>query len=409
MLYQSDIERVITDQRFRAQQRGATLPREALPSLPELQSHALVISGIRRCGKSTLLQQLLNSRAPENALALNFDDPRLAGFALSDFQLLDNIIAACGTRSLFFDEIQSINGWELYVRQKLDAGFRVAITGSNASLLSRELGTRLTGRHLTKELFPFSFREFLSFKNHPAPDAAALREYLASGGFPEYLKSGNADILSELFNDILQRDIAIRHGVRDILSLRKIAAYLLGNTGNLVSANKLRQIIGIKTTATVLEYFSYLEDACMVAFVPRFSHSLKVQNVNPRKCFAADTGLINAVSFPRNESKGRMLETFAYWELRRVGAELFYFTENGAECDFVAFRKGQPPQVIQVCHELTPENREREQRGLRAAMDFFDTTDALILTENQRDAYLEKSKQISIVPAWEFFSTNYTN
>jgi predicted AAA+ superfamily ATPase len=404
MLTQNDIAQVIAGQRGQAARRGMGLSRDILPVLPDLTSHALIISGIRRCGKSTLLEQLLASRGAD-ALALNFDDPRLAGFEPADFQLLDTLIAKGGARSLFFDEIQVVQGWESYIRQKLDEGFRIAITGSNASLLSRELGTRLTGRHVTRELFPFSYNEFLRFRAL-TPGEESLRLYLDEGGFPEYLKSKEPDILSNLLYDILYRDIAVRYGIRNTRGLKQFAVYLFSNPGNLITANKFRQLLGIKTTATVLEYFSHLEDAYLTAFMPRFSHSARVRSVNPKKIYVADPGLVKVASLSFSDDRGRMLENAVYWQLRRQGMEPFYFNEKNAECNFVTMRSGNKPLLMQVCHELTPANRQREQRGLSAAMDFFQAEEGLIITFAQRDTYLDKGRRIQVVPAWEFFTSS---
>jgi predicted AAA+ superfamily ATPase len=400
MVQQAIIQQVIDLQKQKIQRQSTGLQRDILPDLPDIQTHALIVSGIRRCGKSTLLHQLLK-RDNQNALHLNFDDPRLFGFELPDFQLLDNIIAASKNDVLFFDEIQVIQSWELYVRQKLDEGFRVIITGSNASLLSRELGTKLTGRHITKELFPFSYKEFLAFKSLQA-NVQSLHKYMDSGGFPEYLKTNNTDILTALFYDILNRDIVVRHGIRDVRSLKQLAVYLISNVGNLVTASKLQQPLGIKTTATILEYFSFLEDTYLVSFMPKFSYSLKVQSVNPRKIYIIDPGIIKIASTSFTDNYGHLLENIIYWNLRHTGKELYYFNENGSECDFVAFKNGKVQQLIQVCYELTPENREREQRGLQEAMDFFKTDNGLIVTCNQKDAYIHGGKRIEIVPAYEY-------
>src|SRR5690606_24660791 len=139
------------------------------------------------------------------------------------------------------DEIQVVDGWERYVRQKLDEGMQLVITGSNASLLSSELGTKLTGRHITKELFPFSYKEYCTFNSVDSSEEA-LFNYLKTGGFPEYVNTGNDDILHQLFEDILIRDIAVRYGVRDIKTLQRLALYLVSNVGNLVTGNKLRSL-----------------------------------------------------------------------------------------------------------------------------------------------------------------------
>ena len=158
----SEIKGIAESQRLALDRQEKGLKRLLLPELPDIQSHALVVSGIRRCGKSTLLRQFVH-KLKKPWFYLNFDDIRLAGFSYNDFVLLDKVITESGARLIFFDEIQSAQRWELYVRQKLDEGFQLAITGSNASLLSRELGTRLTGRHISKELFPFSYKEFYGF------------------------------------------------------------------------------------------------------------------------------------------------------------------------------------------------------------------------------------------------------
>src|SRR6185369_12340643 len=162
MLAKDAISQILTSQKENLLLKESGLKREALQTLPDLSSYAMIVSGIRRCGKSTLLFQLLKERYPD-ALYLNFEDPRLYEFEINDFVKLDEVIRETGSKVLLFDEIQIIIQWERYVRQKLDEGFKLVITGSNASLLSRELGTKLTGRHITKELFPFSFREFNLF------------------------------------------------------------------------------------------------------------------------------------------------------------------------------------------------------------------------------------------------------
>ena len=402
MIQQTILQQVIEVQRKKTLRLGTGFQREILPKIPVLQSHALIVTGIRRCGKSTLLQQILVSDNSKK-LFLSFEDPRLFNFELPDFEILDSIIENSKSETLFFDEIQVINGWELYIRQKLDEGFRVIVTGSNASLLSRELGTKLTGRHISKELFPFSYREFLGFKGLQANEKS-LQKYMNTGGFPEFLKSNNTDILVELFHDILSRDIIVRHGIRDARSLKNLAVYLVSNTGNLVTASKLQQPLNIKTAATVLDYFSFLEDTYLVNFMPKFSYSFKVQMVNPRKIYVIDSGIINVASTSFTQDKGHLLENLIYWELRRQGKELYYFNENKMECDFVVMKDGKFEQVIQVCYELLPENREREIRGLIEAMNFFKTDNGLIVSFNQHDAFMQNGKRIEILPAWKFLT-----
>ena len=156
------LREILEQQKVAIGAKDAGMKREQLQSLPDTRSHALIVSGIRRCGKSTLLFQLLRERHPQ-AVYLNFDDPRLYDFAIEDFAKLDELVKESGSNVLMFDEIQLIKGWERYVRQKLDENFQVFVTGSNASMLSRELGTSPTGRHVSKELFPFSYSEYWRF------------------------------------------------------------------------------------------------------------------------------------------------------------------------------------------------------------------------------------------------------
>jgi predicted AAA+ superfamily ATPase len=401
MIQQSLIQEVLRSQKERISGQSLGIEREILSSFPTTHTHALIVSGIRRCGKSTLLLQLLKGYNTPS-LYLNFEDPRLFGFELSDFRLLDNIISERKSKALFFDEIQIIDYWEMYIRQKLDEGFKIVITGSNASLLSRELGTKLTGRHITKELFPFSYREFLAFKSLSA-NAKSWEKYMNTGGFPEFVKNENPDILIELLYDILIRDIVVRHGIRDVNALKRLAIYLISNVGNLVTASKLQQALNIKSAATVLEYFSFLEDAYLVHFLPKFSFSVKAQMINPRKIYAIDSGMIKVTSTSFTKNEGYKLENLVYWELRRKRKELYYFNENGCECDFILLENNKVEQVVQVCHELTPENTAREQGGLHEAMKFFNTTNGIIITNNQSDTYIFNGQQMNVIPAYQYF------
>ncbi|MDR0680469.1 MAG: ATP-binding protein [Dysgonamonadaceae bacterium] len=402
MLQQSLIQEVINVQERKIERQPFGTEREILPVFPDTDTHALIVSGIRRCGKSTLLVQLLKNRK-QPSLYLNFENPRLFGFELSDFQLLDNIITNKKSELLFFDEIQVVRHWELYVRQKLDEGFKVFVSGSNASLLSRELGTKLTGRHITKELFPFSYREFLAFKSLAA-DAKSWQKYMDTGGFPEFIKTNNPDVLTELFYDILNRDIIVRHGIRDANALKRLAIYLISNVGNLVTAGKLKQPLSIKSTATILDYFSFFEDTYLINFLPKFSYSFKIQLINPRKIYVIDSGIIKIASASFTKNEGHKLENLVYWELRRRGKELYYFNEKGRECDFVVMQNNKIEQIIQVCYELTAENTEREQRGLHEAMQFFNTDNGTIITNEQSDIYVFNGKQINIIPAYQYFT-----
>jgi predicted AAA+ superfamily ATPase len=400
MILESVIAHVVEQQKIRFMLKDTGLKRELVPATKSLSSHALIISGVRRCGKSTLLIQMMKVMDNESILFLNFESPQLYEFSLLDFSRLDNIITQKGASILFFDELQLVEGWEIYVRQKLDEGFKVIITGSNASLLSKELGTRLTGRHITQELFPFSYSEFLTFRAL-TPSGESLKSYMQTGGFPEFVKNGDEEQLATLFDDVLIRDIVTRYGIKDIKSLHKLASYLISNIGNRITATKLRQPLSIGATSTVLSWFSHLELSYLVSFLPMFSHSMKAQLINPRKVYAIDLGMVNVISNAMTEDLGRKLENLIYLHLRRKYIELYYFDEKG-ECDFIAMKNGNVIELVQVCYELTQDNLEREKNGLIQAMRFFNVLRATIVTFSNADIINEGSYEIEVVPAFKY-------
>ncbi len=406
MISKSDILEAIRVQSERAK-KSQSFRRKLLLSLPSLLSdYALIISGIRRCGKSTLLTQLSVDRyKPEEVLALNFDTPLLYGFEFSDFRIVDEVIKEQGQcKVLFFDEVQIIDGWEVYVRGKLDEGFYIVVTGSNASMLSRELGTKLTGRHITKELFPFSYAEYCGFANRETGDES-LRDYLHQGGFPQYLQLHNQDVLTDLVNDIVYRDIAVRYNIRDDHSLKSLLAYLVGNVGNLVSATKLKQVLGMKSTSTVSDYFSYFEQTYLISFIPKFSYSYKAQLLNPKKVYCIDNGIVSVASPSFTRDEGRRLENMVFAELRRLYSDIYYYNENRKECDFIVSSGSAPQLAIQVCYALTAENRKREVEGLLDALSFFQMSHGLILTYNQYDKLAVGDKTIEVLPVFEYFKS----
>lgn len=366
---------------------------------PDL-AFALIISGIRRCGKSTLLRQII--KKTKGFYYFNFEDTKASGFELVDFENLDEIFTEeYGHQDYyFFDEIQNVEKWELFVRNLLDRKKYVLITGSNASLLSKELGTRLTGRHLTKELFPFTFKEFLKLTRQ-SQGIGSFQEYFLRGGFPEYLKSNKPEILEELLSDILIRDISTRYNIRNLKTLKQLAIYLLTNTGKEFSYNSLKKTFKLGSVNSVISFISHFEDSYLLFTVPRFDFSFKKQIVNPKKIYSIDNGLsiINSASF--SEDNGRMLENLVFLTLRRKNKEIFYFQENG-ECDFL-IRKGiKIIDAIQVCYELNKGNQDREINGLVEAMNKFKLKEGLILTYNQEDKFTIKDRIIKVIPVWKW-------
>ena len=396
----SEISEICSSQKAFLNSQDPGLERSLLMHLPDIKTHALVISGIRRCGKSTLLRQFVKKLERE-FIYLNFDDLRMADFTKADYSLLDKVIKDSHVSVLFFDEIQSAGHWELYVRQKLEEGFQLLITGSNASLLSRELGTHLTGRHISKELFPFSYQEFCNFKNY-STGHDSLYNYLENGGFPEYLKTGNIEILTQLQTDILYRDIAVRYNIRDAASLRRLFLFIISNPSQKITPSKLTAVTGVKSATTVLEYFSYFEAAYLIHLVPCFAWSIKAQSLAPKKIYIADPGIIKTGSISFSENNGARLENFVFCTLRNKTTDIYYFSgKNDVECDFIINPHDQI-QCIQVCWELTTDNQDREIKGLLDALDFFNQNNGVILTYNTEDIILTAGKKIEVIPAWKW-------
>lgn len=373
-------------------------------SVSPLPSFARIITGVRRCGKSTVVQM---NFLKKSAFYLNFEDTSLYGFDTKDFEILNEAIEKFSEKNsckyLCFDEIQSVNGWEIFVHRKLEENYLVIVTGSNASLLSWELGTRLTGRHLDYEMFPFSFKEFCVLKNLKV-NTNSFSKYLTQGGFPEAIKNESDEILQRLFDDILTRDIAVRHSIRDIRTLKILSLYLASNCGNLISGSKLSAQLGIKTNVTILEYLSYLEQCYLFFFVPKFNYSAKAQSVNPKKVYCIDTGMIQSVTLSSNADMGRMLENAVFIELRRRTKNIWYYSESSFECDFLYGHDSVPENAVQVCYELTSENREREVRGLVETCRKFPGVKPLIVTFNQKDKISYDGMIIEAIPAVEFFT-----
>ena len=363
-------------------------------------SFALLITGIRRCGKSTLLNQLFHKE--KKGYYINLEDPRLEGFDLSDFTKLEKLMKELfGENGVyFFDEIQNIKKWEKFVRYLIDRKEKVVITGSNTSLLSRELGTKLTGRHIQIELFTFSFKEFLDIKKqHPSKES--FEDYLIKGGFPEFIKKENANILHELLSDVVMKDIATRYGIRNTAILNKMAIYLISNVGKEFSYNSIKKMLEIKSVQSVIDYVSFFENAYLIFTIPRFSYSYKKQQVNPKKMYAIDNGFCYNNSATFSKDKGKMLENIIFLGLRKKYKTIFYYQEKN-ECDFIIKEKEKIIAAIQVCYVLDEHNKEREINGLLEAMKEFKLKEGLTITFDQEDEFLADGKKIKVIPAWKW-------
>jgi len=394
MLTRLIIENVLDSQKERLDQLNTGLKRE-VKEFAALKKHALIVTGIRRCGKSTLMRQI-NKSFDEKTLYVNFEDPRLGGFDTSDFNHIHQISVNRGIETCFFDEIQNIKKWENYIRFALDEGYRIFITGSNATMLSRELGTKLTGRHITRELFPFSYNEYLAFTDEKkGPES--LGQYIRKGGFPEMLKTNIPEVLMNIFTDIVIRDIAVRHGIRNISILQNLAVWLISNISKPVTGNSIKKLFDIGSSSSVMEYLSFFTDAYLFFFVPLFSYSQKVRMVNAKKVYAVDTGLtiVNSLSFSSDD--GRLLENLVYLHLRRQYTYIYYY-KGKKECDFVVFEKGKPKMLLQVSLQVDQDNLDREIAGLTEAMEFFKLNRGTIITFDQSDNLTAGNHTITLVP-----------
>jgi len=371
--------------------------RELFDQIPIGLPKAIILSGIRRSGKSTLMK-LLHQKKRINSAYLHFDDPRLSSFEVNDFYTLEEIWES--KQQFQYDEIQQVKGWEKYVRHATERGMQIYITGSNAQLLSKELGTLLTGRHLTFELFPFSYKEYLTFKKRK-PGKKSFESYFEDGGFPEVLQYNIPAYHHQLYNDIVQRDIAVRYGLRNLPDFNKVALHLINNLARPFTLNRLAKNYQIKSVKSVSDYVQMLSNAYLIYIIPRFTYSVKQQQNNPKKVYIADHAFARQNSTQLSEDYGRILENMVFIHLRHKYTEIFYYQEKG-ECDFVVTDKGKH-QLMQVCWQLNRHNKDREFDGLAEAMQFFNLKKAKLITYNEEDTYNIKGVgKVEIIPFWKW-------
>lgn len=385
--------------------------------------------GLRRSGKSTLLLQFIRRQTFElrvpsnNILYVNFEDPRFIGELGPDllqavYETFVEYLKPDSKPLLFFDEVQAVPGWEkfvnsLYERKAAD----IFVSGSSAKLLHSELSAVLTGRHLVMNVHPLSFREFLLFHKIEIPDAMSLirqkikvsrlfREYLASGGMPKtvLLRSikDREILLRNYFEDIISRDLISRYNIRESEKLKTLAIFYFSHISSLVSYNRIKDFL--KMPLTTIERFSeYLTAPFLIYFVKKFSRSLKEQSVNPRKVYAGDVGLRNAIRFQESEDRGRLLENVIFLELLRRGKEIYYYkTKNNLEVDFLV-KENKKISLIQVAHTVKKfETRTRELNALFRAMEELNISSGIIITDNEEEVIREKNLSISVIPAYKW-------
>lgn len=399
MITIENLQMVADKQRKAEQRRPEGLLRKVDVPSEILKTHALVLTGVRRCGKSTVMTQRIR-RASGPWFYMKFDAPQLVALELSDSGRLDKVVERSGARRLYLDEIHELDGWELYVLEKLDEGFRVCVTGSNASLLKGERASKLTGRHVSVELFPFSYAEFLAFTKK-RKGRKSVEEYLEVGGFPRYVETREESHLTELFDDIVYRDVIVRHGIREVSAVERLAAYLSENPGCRFSASKMLKPLGVSNASTITQWCDWFEDAYLFFFVPKYCDSARAQLVNPRKAYCVDTGLLQVVSTRLVFNDAFRFENLVFLALRRRFREIYYH-DDGGECDFVAVRRHAPVLAVQACVELTTDDLERELGGIRAAMSRFGLREGWIVTLGQTDSYEVSEGLVKVVPFSDF-------
>jgi predicted AAA+ superfamily ATPase len=386
----------------------------------------VAITGVRRSGKSTLMKQFIKShidcgRDRKSFLYVNFEEPRFADMLSLEFlqQIYDaymEVVKPVDVPYILLDEIQNIPKWERFVRGLHEKGeARILISGSTSRLLSTELGSLLTGRWVEMKLYPLDFPEFLEFKQIKIKDKLdmvsqktkikqLLREYLEFGGFPlVVLKEEKAEILRRYLDDVVGRDVAERYRVRRVDKVKALVRYYLTNFSSPVSYRRIAKFLGLSLDS--IERFStYLKDACLIFFVPKFSYSLKEQEISPRNVYGIDSGLINIVSFRFSDNIGKLYENLVFLSLLQGGKEVYYY-KNKTECDFLIKEGQRVTQAIQVSYQIS-KSREREIRGLLDAMDAFGLKGGLIITENYEGVEKTDSKTIEYIPLWKWLLQN---
>ncbi len=386
---------------------------------PEQHLHnelVVIVTGIRRCGKSVLLQQI-RAKQPQKDYFFNFDDDRLSNFKQDNFQdLYEVFIELYGEQDYFyFDEIQNIAGWEHFVKRLYNLGKKVFITGSNARMLSRELGTLLTGCYVAIELYPFSFAEFLFYhgKNdllsgvngtaQRAEIEKMFARYLREGGIPLYLQSGDVLVLKTLYENILYRDVMVRNQLTGEAQMKELVYYVMSNISKPITYTSLAKVIGVSNPTTVKNYLEYIENTYLLFSVSKLDWSVKTQMRNPKKIYAIDNALVGRLGFHFSREEGRLLENLVHLELRRQGKEIYYYHTGKEECDFVVRNGFGVETVIQVCFSFeTSIIRERELAGLLAAMREYQLTEGYVLTGSYEEELKLEEYFVHIMPVWKW-------
>ncbi len=400
-------------------ERDRLLAQSYLPRHSSYDFNALLasrqiklITGPRRCGKSTQALLMLQNR---NFAYLNFDDNELLSHWDENLvmEMLGDVYPEY--EYLLLDEVQNIDGWDLFVSKLYRSGVNLVVTGSNARLLSSEMATALTGRYLQIEMLPFGLAEFFEWKR-VTPDAdtvdvrVLLDDYLRNGGYPETLelRSLTGSYLSTLFDSIVLKDVAKRHKVRNITDLNNLSEYLISNFCNPLSFNDVAGDLGFSSVATTKKYMEYLREPYLFFYLPRFNNKLKLMKKAPQKIYVVDNGFVTAKAFSLSENLGRLLENQVFVELLRRGydtqASLFYYrSRNDKEVDFVVRKGTRIEALIQVCYDMTmPRTEKREVDSLVECAGELKCDNLIIVTEKEERVIEKDGYRIKVMPVVRF-------
>jgi predicted AAA+ superfamily ATPase len=371
-----------------------------------------VVLGPRRAGKSAFIFTLLSQKP---FIYFNFDDEQLDYLRLDHDLFMQQLKSIYGEAPfIFFDEIQNLPNWELFVNRLHRAGYNLILTGSNAHLLSGELATALTGRHIPIEIMPFSFSEFLRAKQYQNSDSllilSHLDQFMTQGGYPEIVIK-NFDLpeyLSTLFDSILFKDIVKRHKIRFAPQLDMLSSYLINQVSCLYSLRKITRALRFKSSITIEKYLQYLIDSYLIFSLSRYSYKSSSRLVSPRKIYAVDNGFITAKAIAHSPNLGVLFENLVFLELIKSGLsphrDLFYYqTRNGREVDFIIKKNNVITNLIQVAYSLIDSDVEkREVKALAEAGEELNCKDLIIITWNEEKNIVYKNFQIKIIPFWHW-------
>lgn len=382
---------------------------------PEWMSSSLikVVLGPRRAGKSVFSLMLLKGKS---FLYFNFDDPALVGEKLDLYELVDELHKFYGeTKFVLFDEIQNLKGWELFANRLHRQGYNLVLTGSNANLLSMELATHLTGRHLPIEILPFDFQEFLKAKNFSNLDQKPellklLEQYMTFGGFPEVVTKNQhpRGYLDVLFDSLLFKDVVKRHKVRFSEQIDQLGSYLINNVSNQYSFRKIANILKFKSDVTLEKYLKYLEEAYIIFSLSGFSAKAGERLRSPKKIYTVDNGFVASKAVQHSSDNGKLMENLVFTEFVKRGfepnRELFYYkTRNGREVDFAIMNGHEISKLIQVCYDVRSSDVEqREVKSLIEAGDELKVDNLTVLTWDDEREVEKNGKIVKFKPLWKW-------